>query len=253
MNLSKDKQGFTIVELLIVIVVIGILAAITIVAFNGVTDKARAAAAKSYASQIKHRDIGDAQGYWNFDECTGTNLANTGGGANSAGNTVTGTTAFSNDTPNGSGCSLSLNGTSYITTNIGLSNTYYSKSLWFKTNSGNAAMNLISDDTGGNQSAFYLNGQVPMAGHNGTWNMVKGTTKLNDNKWHYAYLEFKANPSGTDGTLTLSIDGSIVGTKTDADTMSGANNQPSNVQSIGAFGKNSTFVGLIDDVMIVTK
>jgi prepilin-type N-terminal cleavage/methylation domain-containing protein len=39
-----DKHGFTIVELLIVIVVIGILAAITIVSFNGVT--ARAAAAK---------------------------------------------------------------------------------------------------------------------------------------------------------------------------------------------------------------
>lgn len=39
----KNKQtGFTIVELLIVIVVIGILAAITIVAYNGIQDRARA-------------------------------------------------------------------------------------------------------------------------------------------------------------------------------------------------------------------
>ena len=37
----NTKHGFTIVELLIVIVVIGILAAITIVAFNGVQDRAR--------------------------------------------------------------------------------------------------------------------------------------------------------------------------------------------------------------------
>lgn len=37
----KFHQGFTIVELLIVIVVIGILAAITIVAYNGVQAKAR--------------------------------------------------------------------------------------------------------------------------------------------------------------------------------------------------------------------
>ena len=37
----KTKSGFTIVELLIVIVVIGILAAITIVAFNGIQDRAR--------------------------------------------------------------------------------------------------------------------------------------------------------------------------------------------------------------------
>ena len=40
--ISQSKQkGFTIVELLIVIVVIGILAAISIVAYNNVTQKAR--------------------------------------------------------------------------------------------------------------------------------------------------------------------------------------------------------------------
>lgn len=41
---SIKKRGFTIVELLIVIVVIGILAAITIVAFNGVQGRAHDAA-----------------------------------------------------------------------------------------------------------------------------------------------------------------------------------------------------------------
>jgi type IV pilus assembly protein PilA len=45
---AKEKEyGFTIVELLIVIVVIGILAAITIVSFNGVQNKANDAAVKS--------------------------------------------------------------------------------------------------------------------------------------------------------------------------------------------------------------
>lgn len=37
----KNKQGFTIVELLIVIVVIAILAAITVVAFNGIQQRAK--------------------------------------------------------------------------------------------------------------------------------------------------------------------------------------------------------------------
>ena len=45
------QRGFTIVELLIVIVVIGILAAITIVAFNGVQKRASAAAVQSELSQ----------------------------------------------------------------------------------------------------------------------------------------------------------------------------------------------------------
>jgi len=40
----EKQRGFTIVELLIVIVVIGILAAITIVAFNGVSNRARVSA-----------------------------------------------------------------------------------------------------------------------------------------------------------------------------------------------------------------
>lgn len=38
---DKKEKGFTIVELLIVIVVIGVLAAIVIVAYNGVQDRAR--------------------------------------------------------------------------------------------------------------------------------------------------------------------------------------------------------------------
>lgn len=52
---QRRRQGFTIVELLIVIVVIGILAAITIVAFNGVQKKAQASAAQSAVSQANKK------------------------------------------------------------------------------------------------------------------------------------------------------------------------------------------------------
>jgi prepilin-type N-terminal cleavage/methylation domain-containing protein len=48
---QKRQSGFTIVELLIVIVVIGILAAITIVSFNGVTAKAKFV---GYQSDLKN-------------------------------------------------------------------------------------------------------------------------------------------------------------------------------------------------------
>jgi general secretion pathway protein G len=48
----KNEKGFTIVELLIVIVVIGILAAIVIVAYNGVQNKANTTKAQTNASAV---------------------------------------------------------------------------------------------------------------------------------------------------------------------------------------------------------
>lgn len=50
MDIKNKNQGFTIVELLIVVVVIAILAAITIVSYNGITNRANASAAKSTAA-----------------------------------------------------------------------------------------------------------------------------------------------------------------------------------------------------------
>ena len=48
----KDQKGFTIVELLIVIVIIGILAAITIVAYNGIQNRGKASSAQSLANTV---------------------------------------------------------------------------------------------------------------------------------------------------------------------------------------------------------
>ncbi len=51
MDVGKKQTGFTIVELLIVVVVIAILAAITIVAYNGIQNRAKSSALQSMVSQ----------------------------------------------------------------------------------------------------------------------------------------------------------------------------------------------------------
>lgn len=68
MNLKQVKsfqqeRGFTIVELLVVIVVIGVLAAVVIVAYNGVTNSAKNSAYKSDAQNLaKIAEVVNAQG-----------------------------------------------------------------------------------------------------------------------------------------------------------------------------------------------
>jgi type IV pilus assembly protein PilA len=52
---TQSRHGFTIVELLIVVVVIAILASITIVSYNGITSRANASAAKTTAISVQKK------------------------------------------------------------------------------------------------------------------------------------------------------------------------------------------------------
>src|SRR5436190_20369463 len=59
-SIKKNNRGFTIVELLIVIVVIGILAALVIVTYNGIQQKARDTERKTDIKALQ----GHFEAYW---------------------------------------------------------------------------------------------------------------------------------------------------------------------------------------------
>ena len=59
-HIKLSNRGFTIVELLIVIVVIAILAAITIVAYNGISNRAKQSALQSSVSQAAKKIINES-------------------------------------------------------------------------------------------------------------------------------------------------------------------------------------------------
>ena len=55
MYLNERRRGFTIVELLIVIVVIGILAAVTLIVYNGISNKAKVSNVQAAISQTSRK------------------------------------------------------------------------------------------------------------------------------------------------------------------------------------------------------
>lgn len=79
---QNNKSGFTIVELLIVVVIIAILAAITIVAYNGIQNRAKASAAQSLANSI----VKKAEAFNAVESVYPASNAGFGTGAGTAGN-----------------------------------------------------------------------------------------------------------------------------------------------------------------------
>ena len=77
---AKNKHGFTIVELLIVVVVIAILAAITVVAYTGIQQRARDSVRKSDAAQIAK-----ALRLWSYDTGGQFSTMNNGNGVSANG------------------------------------------------------------------------------------------------------------------------------------------------------------------------
>ena len=82
-NTKIKERGFTIVELLIVIVVIAILAAISIVAYTGIQNRAKTSTAQSLAAQIQKKAEAwntVQSGYPTFEQFYTNSLAPTGTG-----------------------------------------------------------------------------------------------------------------------------------------------------------------------------
>jgi len=64
----KNKNSFTLVEIMTTISIIGLLASIIVVTFNQQREKARISKATQFSKMIYHAIGSEAAGLWNFDE-----------------------------------------------------------------------------------------------------------------------------------------------------------------------------------------
>lgn len=244
MQRGQKQKGFTIVELLIVIVVIGILAAITIVAYNGIQERARMSSAVAFESQFRTKYFVDSTGMWDFDECSGSTVRNRSD--TNTNDTISGTATWVTDTPTGQGCALRFDGTANkVETQAKLGAQYYAKGAWIRITAASCASpNIISQGlSGGAQAAFYVPGCRPNAGHNGSWGTVQAPQALNDGKWHYVAVEWQ------NGTLKLFVDGVTVSTAASV----AAPTTATGVVAIGAHAGGNFFAGDIDNPFVAAQ
>lgn len=133
-NLFKNKKqrGYTLIELMIVIAIIGVLSAVVFVVFSSAREKSRMSNAKMF--EANH--VGVLRNYlvaeWKFDECSGS-TANDSSGSD-VHLTLVNSPIWSTNTPTKTGCALDFNGSTqyaYATDNPALDlDDNYTVSAW---------------------------------------------------------------------------------------------------------------------------
>jgi len=168
---STSHPGFTIVELLIVIVVIGILAAITIVAYNGIQDRARVSTVTSALTQAAKKFS-----LYQVDNPTAYPAALSDIGIQNSSNVTYQYTVNNTDQPASYCLTATTGSTSYFITGtsqsqVGNCSNNNGSAGWWALN-GNA-----NDQSGGNNGT--ISGAVATTGQNGQANgaySFNGTT-----------------------------------------------------------------------------
>lgn len=160
LNNERDRRGFTIVELLIVVVVIAILAAITIIAYNGITQRAKDSSLQSSLSQLAKRL--ESAKYDSSSEIYPSTLAN-----------------LNTNVPAGSfNYSVSVSGKGFCLTGVGDSGTtWYVTNYQLQPTQGSCVtadglvgwwlMNGDGSDASGSGGLANFNAQIPTVGQNG--------------------------------------------------------------------------------------
>lgn len=249
MSTSRLRDpGFTIIEVLVVVAIIGLLSSVVLASMNSARQKARLAAAKKFDATV-YRAIGDnIVADWNFSECTGSIASDT---AAVAAATLVGSTAWSNDTPYSRGCSLSMAGTDYanspdadardirsgsMTWSLWIKTTATSRQIFYRKSDGSNANGVIIELTDGGFPRCYMHTVTPAVG-------TISSVGVTDGNWHHLACSLDRATN----TLRLFVDGAQAASG-DAAPLGTVDLNATNISFIGYPSQGP--IGLINGVRI---
>ncbi len=254
-NLLKNKkqEGYTLVEILVVIAIIGILSSVTFVAFSSAREKSRMSTAKMF--EANH--VGVLRNYlvaeWKFEDPVNRYIDSSGNGHNGSCSGSSCPTVATGEGFNGKdammfdGINDAINadsGTLYFPLNV------FTMCAWVKSSGLGAGMvraGIFGITYGltmfltGTSFVSYIDDGVSIVGRSFSVNLL-------DNKFHHLCVNY-------DGIKrNLFVDGDVKGSFTT--TWSGTSKWPTHTSRIGVELNNpavSYFKGLIDDIRVYSS
>jgi len=208
MRSARLKNGFTLIELMVTISILGLLSSVVLASVNSARDKARIAAGLQYSANLYHARGADAVGIWNLNEGAGLTATDDSGSAN---NGTIANAAWSADTAsNKQKNSLFFNGSTYVdipyNTSLFIDTRGFTYSAWIKPTSLSNSYNMFMGQylpyfdvrsTGVLHLSFDASGQQ----------IVTGTKVLSVGNWYHV-----AATVDSAGYATIYIDGKVEAT-----------------------------------------
>jgi prepilin-type N-terminal cleavage/methylation domain-containing protein len=257
------NKSFTLIEILVVIVVIGIISSFIIVGLSSVSDKANIAKGQAFSNSLRNSLLMNLVSEWKFDELTspissGSIIKDFWSGGNNG--TVTSNDSndkLKNDNECVSGKCLYFDGGDHINcgtnSNLEFGTTSFTMTAWFRTsNHGGGApilgkgsiltnydkygMRFIEANRICIDFADGVNGGQCFLNYTGNFN-------INDNKWHLITVIINRTTQKIltylDTKYLSEIDISTIGSVASASYF-----------GIGAYGGSGGFYGYIDEAAI---
>ena len=242
-TVKQHLTGFTLIEMLVVVAIIGIIASIVLVATKSVREKARIAKGLQFSSSVHHALGAYAVGIWDFDDQQDPTADSSGYGND--GDLVNGPVyrCASTDpdyTPSGRGCSLEFDGVDdYVSIgNVIPTLTEGTIEMWFKRITPGSGYQMLFTDGGSQLEICYSTDNLQFYVNNVAISIANTSTK-----WQHIAGTF----SQTEDYMRMYLDGELVQEAVYPGDATAAN------RYFGSRAGSYPFNGLIDDVRIYAQ